>query len=196
MWTKLFAPALLAAFGFASSADAVSLDIQGGALVGASGVSVGGTLYDVTFGDGTCDTLFGGCDDASDLDFGSAVAAADAAMALLNQVFLDQGTPATAFGSDPGLTAGCSGFSTCQTFIPFMVSGSNITMAFANNLSGSLPDSVLTVVNGPFFDTAGGNATFAQFSPAATAAVPLPASSLLLAGAIFGIGGLARRRKS
>lgn len=38
-----------------------------GALIGAKGVNVAGTLYDVTFEGGTCASIFSGCDAASDL---------------------------------------------------------------------------------------------------------------------------------
>jgi len=39
-----------------------TLIVNGGQLEGATGVDVGGTLYDVEFLDGTCVTLYMGCD--------------------------------------------------------------------------------------------------------------------------------------
>ena len=42
-----------------------------GKLTGASGVEVGGALYDVAFKDGTCAGLFSGCDQAADFQFKS-----------------------------------------------------------------------------------------------------------------------------
>ncbi len=53
----------------AGGAQAATLDIVGGILHGASGVDVGGTLYDVEFLDGTCIVLFNGCDQSSDFTF-------------------------------------------------------------------------------------------------------------------------------
>lgn len=65
---KLISPtfALLLAVGAigvtSNSAKAVVLQVVGGQLVGAQGVNVGGDLYDVTFGSGTCVALFSGRD--------------------------------------------------------------------------------------------------------------------------------------
>ena len=53
----------------ASGAQAATLDIVGGQLMGASGVLVDGNPYDVEFVDGTCIDLFSGCDEASDFTF-------------------------------------------------------------------------------------------------------------------------------
>ena len=73
------------------SAEAATLQVNGaGILTGALGVSVDGTLYDVTFQDGTCAGLFAGCDDNSDFVFSSATAASSASQALLDQVFQSQ----------------------------------------------------------------------------------------------------------
>jgi hypothetical protein len=50
----------------ASSAQATTLDVVGGILHGASGVLVDGNLYDVQFLDGSCISLYSGCDEDSD----------------------------------------------------------------------------------------------------------------------------------
>ena len=48
--------------GLQSSAVAAPiLQVSGGVLTGATGVNVGGTLYDVQFVDGSCNSLFNGC---------------------------------------------------------------------------------------------------------------------------------------
>lgn len=74
-------------------------------LLGASGVDVDGTLYNVEFIDGTCIELYDGCDELADFTFQSFAAAQAASQGLLDQVFLD--TPVGLFDSDPGLTNGC-----------------------------------------------------------------------------------------
>jgi hypothetical protein len=92
----------------AGSAEASAILIVNGSgiLLGATGVTVDGALYDVEFLDGTCVALFSGCDDASDFQFQTDGAATLAAQALLDQVFLDG--PLGTFDSSPELVNGCS----------------------------------------------------------------------------------------
>jgi hypothetical protein len=71
----------------ASGAQAVTLNVIGGQLHGASNVLVGGSLYDVQFLDGTCIGLYSGCDDVSDFTFQTEASAVLASQALLDQVF-------------------------------------------------------------------------------------------------------------
>ena len=93
------------------------LDIQGGQLVGARDVDVGGQLFDVTFEDGTCIDVFDGCDSNSDFLFDEADAIL-ASNALLDQVFLNSLFPN--IDSTPNLTFGCSA-DNCATFTPFAI---------------------------------------------------------------------------
>ena len=65
----------------ASGAQAATLNVVDGQLMGASGVIVDGTAYNVQFLDGTCIDLYDGCDEVSDFTFqglSSATAAAQA----------------------------------------------------------------------------------------------------------------------
>ena len=81
---------LVVAFGFASVHGSVVLDVDGtGQLLGASGIDVGGTLYDVEFVEGTCIALFDGCDELSDLTFTTEAESGLAAQALLDVVFIN-----------------------------------------------------------------------------------------------------------
>ena len=101
-------------------ATAATLLVNGsGALTGATGVDVGGTLYDVEFVDGTCAALFDGCDDpATDFAFTTLADALAASQALLDQVFLD--VPAQgSFDSTPNLTLGCSNLFACVAWTPY-----------------------------------------------------------------------------
>ena len=86
---------------------------DGTELTGASNVDVGGTLYDVTFEDGTCIEVFSGCNDAAeDFAFTTSANAQLAAQALLDQVFLDPnssgGGAPDHFDSIPDKTLGCT----------------------------------------------------------------------------------------
>lgn len=70
-----------------SLVNAATLTVVGRVLQGATNVLVGGSLYDVSFRDGTCLSLFDGCNEASDFTFQSAIAADAASAALLVQIF-------------------------------------------------------------------------------------------------------------
>ena len=72
----------------ASGAQAATLNVLGGQLMGASGVDVGGSLYDVQFLDGTCIDLYSGCDDVSDFTFQTQFYALLAALGALTFTFL------------------------------------------------------------------------------------------------------------
>lgn len=79
----------LALFGLTvSAAEAAILNVDGGGnLLGAFGVDVGGTTFDVSFQDGTCAELFDGCDQVTDFTFQNATDADNASQALLDQIF-------------------------------------------------------------------------------------------------------------
>ena len=99
------------------SAQAVELIVSGGELIGASDVSVGGTLYNVEFVDGSCADVFSGCNEASDLPFATLSAANQASQALLDQVFVG------AFDNDPSLARGCEDSALCAVSTPFGTPG-------------------------------------------------------------------------
>lgn len=83
----------------------VVLDVRSGILHGATGITVGSDVYDISFQEGTCIGLFDNCDEVSDFFFSDLTSAATANLALLDQVFLD-GTQGM-FDSIPSLTFGC-----------------------------------------------------------------------------------------
>ena len=105
-------------------AGAATLNVVGGQLVGASGVSVGGALYDVEFVDGTCIDLFDGCDSPADSDFTTAGEITQALHALLSQVFIDG--ELGDFDSSPQLTAGCSILDVCEVLHPLPQAGGSL----------------------------------------------------------------------
>ncbi|MAG92484.1 MAG: hypothetical protein CMJ48_01855 [Planctomycetaceae bacterium] len=117
----------------AGGAQAATLNVVGGQLMGASNVLVDGSLYDVQFLDGSCIDLYNGCDDLSDFTFQTEASATLASQALLDQVFLD-GVDGL-FDADPALTNGCSDVWQCgiQTHFGFNPWPSTVATAVTSN---------------------------------------------------------------
>ncbi|MEO0487895.1 MAG: VPLPA-CTERM sorting domain-containing protein [Pseudomonadota bacterium] len=155
-------------------------------------MDVGGTLYDVTFLDGTCTALFDGCDDASDFVFDEA-SALTAANALLDQVFIDG--PLGSFDMDPELTAGCDNV-VCGVLIPYAIfSTSGVRAVRALNTSTSDSAGLTTISQSS--NTSNSSAfNWASFSEANTAAVPLPAAGWAMFAAIGALTVIRRRARS
>ena len=78
-------------------------------LLGADNVEVNNKFYNVRFLDGSCTSLFNGCNNFSDFFFGTEDDAFAAAGSLLDQVFIS----GTRFDKEPELTNGCSGKLVC-----------------------------------------------------------------------------------
>lgn len=164
-----------------------SLIVSGGILTGAIGVDVGGSLYDVSFVDGTCTSVFGVCDQ-SHFDFTNELVAYAAAQALQDQVWVDG--PAGNFDSHPDLTNGCTDVNECFAIIPYAFTYLylNYDATVAQNFNPLFPSDYL--VGGfsfaPGYDVQPmANVVFATFTPSPVA-VPLPPTILL-----FGAGLLA-----
>jgi hypothetical protein len=184
-----FANAAALAIALASPAGAATLITNGnGKLTGATGVTVYGTSYDVEFVEGTCLSLFGGCDNASDFNFGPE--AEFAAQALFDQVFIDG--PAGQFDTNPGQVFGCSG--ECSILIPWLTVDGVFTAAYAYNATLDAADLTGLVSQNLIdrYDTTSDRfAVFARFTPSA-AAVPEPSTwAMMLLG--FGAMGASLR---
>lgn len=181
------------------SAFAATLLVSGGELLGATGVNVNGTLYNVQFVDGTCVDLFSGCDVVADFDFTSPLDAMDAAGALFDQVIFDG--PAGDFDSSPELTRGCADTDGCITYIPYAIGGgTSITAVLLSNArdngSGRGPFELADFF-GPLFSIDRGSdlstdiaANYAVFS-----SVPVPGALVLLASALAAAGALGLRAR-
>ena len=187
-YRKGFSACLLGLTMWTAAANAATLNVDSnGMLLGAGGVIVDGQEYKVRLTDGSCNSVFLGCD-SNLFAFRTAESATQAAWALLNQVYVDG--PAGDFDTGFNIAGCASGPGGCITRIPYALQGlSSYLMATAVN-SNTGNDYV--VLEGPFTNDNGpySNLNFAAFAP-----VPLPAGLPLLLGAL-GILCIARRRKT
>jgi hypothetical protein len=184
----------------ATAAPAATLTLgAGGQLLGASGVVVGGVSYDVSFVDGTCAGLYGGCDATADFTFNTIAQAHAASTALVSQVY----NAAAATDADPTLTRGCESsgyfylgarFASCYALTPFgfTMGGQVATHVALNDIRDSFdlpgaPDTQFVIERlQSMAGTSGTGAvnTFAVWSRAGSGGpspTPAPASALLAA---------------
>jgi hypothetical protein len=192
-----FLRASFACFTFAMTTHASAAILQvssTGTLTGAKGVNVGGTLYDVTFEDGTCISIFSGCDAPSDFAFNTGAAATQAGNALLDQVFID--VAPHFFDSQPEKTSGCTNAGVCRVFIPYELRPTYVNIIVTNNFSGERADVLNFSASNRTDDTsfAFSASTYANFQLQRTE-VPEPAS-IALFGLAFAAIRFTRRRKS
>ena len=100
----------LATVATQAAAVPVALINGSGQLTGATGVVVGAVTYNVNFVDGSCNSLFGGCVDAS-FDFHTVADALAASQALFTQII-------SGFGNQPDKIFGCGDATVCAIDTP------------------------------------------------------------------------------
>jgi len=168
------------------------LNVDNGTLLGASGVSVNGNLYDVSFQRGSCISLFNGCDEATDFFFTDVGSAAAANLALLNQVFTD--TAEGLFDSNPSLTNGCDHSFTCSIQTPIllgMASGTVIASFLRNSAQENLDTHTGVWSNigiGADFGTSSYPLySYALWSGSTSTSVPLPVTIWLFLLGLMGV---------
>ncbi|MFC4932453.1 PEP-CTERM sorting domain-containing protein [Massilia sp. GCM10023247] len=137
---KLLAVCAISATTGAGAAPVLLVNGEG-ILTGANSVDIAGTLYDIRFSEGSCNSLFGGNCDQRLFAFANAAEAFVAGQALLEQVFVD--SPAGQFDSRPDTIFGCTNLQNCHSFIPFQfaetveMDGLIAIQDVVNNASGS-----------------------------------------------------------
>ncbi len=175
------------ALSVSAPASAVVLNIQDNILMGATGVDVGGTLYDVSFVDG----IFG----QNITAFTTQQTAYQASQALLSQVFTGN------FDSLKSFTNGCTSISVCNTYTPYALSTSVVSLAYTVNSYRDLSDTAYKFTSfstkASASDSGINIARWSLSTPAVSAvttAVPEPETyAMFLAG--LGLMGFASRRK-
>ena len=174
------------------AAAAVVYQVQNGKLVGATGVVIGQSTYNVTFADNSCTVVFGTCS-ANKFDFTTRASAIAAGNALLSQVLI--GT----YKTNPGSVFGCS-TSTCDSLIPYKLYDDDPSYAQAVVVANR--GSTNRFVTGDLYPGANDstaldpNVNYVRFTLQA-AAVPETATwGMMITG--FGMigGGLRSRRRS
>jgi hypothetical protein len=184
-----------------------------GQLMGASGVEVLGSLYDVEFVDGSCNSLFSGC---TDFMFTTADEAAQASLALIEQVLLD--SPVGNFDSVPYLTNGMypSRGSWGRLYLDWAIietpyarsehwyHGTVVSVSWVRNWWGTQIDEFGDGYQALDYDTTrSGRSAYAAWDEASstptptpepvTAPVPEPGTIVLLSSGLIGMG-IARRK--
>lgn len=163
-------------------------------LLGARNIDVAGTLFDVEFLDGTCVSLFTGCDDSGDFVFANGSDAQAASIALLEQVFLD--VEFGDFDTTPSLTRGIDHELHGVILTPYIVAHGVLQFATVNNYSVEAVDNIQLgqLSAGVFTFVTGESSVWAVWKVATD--VPEPSTVILLFLGFAGLSFARYRRQS
>jgi len=181
--------------------------LSGSDLVGATGVVVGSNIYDVEFVDGSCASVYSGCDEATDFTFTTLAEADQASQALLDEVLVG------IYDTEPELTEGCTALDRCfvtTAYGFYLLSGTTygVDSAAARNVNtpdgsgDSISHSTMSTTHDHSEPTNGSAArvTFARWTLVGPASAPGPANVPepgilgLFAIGLLGVRRVARRR--
>ena len=111
---KLIYGVCISLFSGMANAAMLNFNAVSGELQGADQVLISGNYFDVDFVDGSCVSIFDGCDNDSDFFFSDSLEARHASQALLDQVLV------ASWDSTPSLVDGCDdGFLLCSILTPY-----------------------------------------------------------------------------
>lgn len=167
-------------------ATTLVIDSATNQLLGATGVDVGGTLYDVQFLDGTFNDIY---NNGLALLFHDSTSALAASQALMDQVIIG------IYDSDPSLVNGITtaDFET-DILTPYATNGTNAIVAAAINSSNEINDGWADggIIPADVDMTSLSFITFALWQPHLTT-VPEPTTIFLLGAGLIGLVAFRKR---
>jgi hypothetical protein len=177
---------------FASAQAAVLQVDSSGILTGATDVVVNGSLYDVSFVDGSCVGLFGGCDQVSDFDFRTSADALAASQALLDSVLIDTGS--YMFDTHWWLVSGCGTANyPCGVITPYSPGSLSYSVLSSWAINYQTDNATLTS-NDNSADTSN-NQTLVYAKWTSVSPVPEPETYVMLLAGLGFIGFMTLRSK-
>lgn len=155
---------------------------------GVTNVKVGSVLYDVAFVNGSCSSVFGGCNELSDFDFATQEAS-DAAMNVLRDIL----NAAAKFYPDFSPN-GCTYYATCVVITPYANVEPQKQYFLASVITGRMNQAWSSGSYFSYVEASDTFETFARWTAVAPVPVPVPASGILLAAGLGGFAALSRRK--
>jgi hypothetical protein len=178
--TRLIALACLLITSLSANAATLRIDASG-QLTGATGVDVRGVLFDVRFMDGSCNTLFDGCDPTN---YTFVMGTTLIMSAVFDQVVIG------VYDTSPELVNGCK-HSVCQIWFPKAYQpdkygAPGVDVGIGQNTTG-INDNLWVGAVWADFDTAEDAGSSRTYAVVSLTAVPLPAAAWLFISALGGL---------
>ncbi len=189
--------------GYSIPSFSAVLNISNGQLMGATGITVGSNVYDVSFVDDSCINIFDGCNETSDFFFTDITSGHEANLALLEQVLSD--SILGDFDSNPALTNGCYSSIRCSiqspigTLTPALETYPAVFLVNRNIDSLDVHTGFGAGFRASDFGLRNSNAdtlTYAVWSNHSVSEVPVPAAIWLLGSGFLGLFGMRNRKNT